>query len=127
MKKELLNVEFRYQYFDSIGERQHKTKTITIGIYDTLEEAVAAGNKTLETLAKTFEVRPDDKFKVKGLFGFPDRLVTNCCYPTKGVQFFAHIESLVFEDAGDDLNMHINEIFNLIKKPAKPKASEKME
>ena len=91
MTKELLKIEFRYQDEpDSIGST-HKTKTITIGIYDTLEEAVKEGNKCLEVLKEYFEVRGDDKFEVVGLFGDPTRLVTNCCYSTKGIQYFASI------------------------------------
>lgn len=90
MTKELLTVEFRY----NIGA----TRTITIGVYDTLKEAVVEGNKVLAILANTFEVRKDDIFAEKGLFGIPNRLVTNTCYPTKGVQYFAKITQLKFDD-----------------------------
>ena len=108
MKKELLTIEFRYN--DKKPENDDYScisKTITIGIYDTLNEAVKEGNKTIGILSKHFEVRRDDKFKVSGLFGMPDRLVTNCCYTTKGVSFFAEITSLNF----DDLETTINEAF----------------
>lgn len=97
MKKELLTVEFRYRDkpkgdWDSTC----KTTTITIGLYDTLEEAVAEGNKVLEVLAQTFQVRADDAFSMKGLMGSPMRLVTNTCYPTNGVQYFAKITPLKY-------------------------------
>jgi hypothetical protein len=121
MQKELLTIEFRYRdkprgEWDS----EHKTKTITIGVYDTLEEAVDAGNKTLQLLAKAFQVRADDRFKVKGLFGAPDRLVTNTCYPTKGIQYFAKIEKLVFED----LSAAIDDTFEAFKRYQAYKASQ---
>lgn len=98
MTKELLTIEFRYMDKPKSEDFSGATnKTITIGIYDTLEEAVDMGNSALNVLSKSFEVRPNDKFKVKGLFGLPERLVTNTCYPTKGVQYFAKITKLNFE------------------------------
>jgi len=104
--KEVLKVEFRYNDKDvSI----HKKKTITIGIFDTLAEAVNAGNNTLNTLSKSFEVRKTDKFKSNGLFGKPDRLVTNTCYSTNGVEYFANIEQLHFKD----VNEVVNEFFKI--------------
>ena len=106
--KELLTIEFRYHDRPKFeGDGECRTKTITIGIFDTLEEAVREGNKTIESLSKHFQVRPDDKFKVHGLFGNPDRLVTNCCYSTRGIQYFAKITSLKF----DDLSSTIQETF----------------
>ncbi len=104
MTKELLAVEFRYM--DATGtDYDYKTKTVTIGIYDTLEEAITAGNETLKTLSKTFEVRSDDKFMLKFLFGNPKRLVTNTCYPTKGIQYFATITKLDYLD----INLAVSE------------------
>lgn len=109
MKKELLTVEFRYNDKPKdCAECRYVRKTVTIGIFDSLEEAVKAGNDTLRELSKAFEVRSNDVFKIQGLFGFPDRLVTNTCYPTKGVQYFACIKSLDF----CDLPATIVEAFN---------------
>jgi hypothetical protein len=113
MKKQLLTIEFRYR--DQPANEncsEHKTKTITIGIFDTLEESVIEGNKAIDTLSKTFEVRSDDRFKVKGLFGSPKRLVTNTCYPTNGIQYFAKIEELKF----DDLTGAIGETFEAFQR-----------
>lgn len=98
MTKELLTVEFRYHdapkgEYDS----EYKSKTITIGVFDTLEEAITEGNKILNTLSKSFEVRSDDEFKLKHLYGAPKRLVTNVSYPTKGIQYFAKIVKLKFD------------------------------
>lgn len=95
MKKQLLTVEFRYT--DAIGERPaHETKTVTVGIYDTLEEAVVEGNKLIGVLSHWFEVRADDRFEVNSVIG-PKRLVTNTCYH-KGVQYFAKITALHFDN-----------------------------
>jgi hypothetical protein len=97
--KELLKVEFRYN--DKKQDRNDYDcvrKTVTIGIYDTIEEAVAKGNEVIKELSKTFEVRHGDKFEVNGLWGYPKRLVTNVSYPTKGVQYFAKIVHLDFSN-----------------------------
>jgi len=116
MNKELLTIEFRYlDKPKSEHDCECKNKTITIGIFDTLEEAISEGNKTLNVLSKTFEVRSDDKFKLNHLFGSPKRLVTNCCYPTKGIQFFAKITTLKF----DDLNETVNETFKAFDRYSK--------
>lgn len=113
MTKELLTIEFRYHDAPkSFYDCEYKTKIITIGIFDTLDEAIEGGNKVLSVLSKNFEVRADDKFKKNYLFGAPKRLVTNCCYPTKGVQYFAKITSLKFED----LNETIKETFDAFKR-----------
>lgn len=121
MDKHLLTVEFRYCDAPE-GEygTEYKNKTITIGIADTLEEAVLEGNKVLNILAEHFEVRPEDKFSTKGFFGKPKRLATNTCYPTKGVQYFAKIETLKF----DSLNETIGETFKASDRYRKFRNSE---
>lgn len=96
MEKYLLTFEFRYT-----GMNKHKddyrdySKTITMGIYDTITEAVNFGNECLPILAETFEIGRNDRFKVSGLFGAPDTLVTNTCYKDK-VHFFGKITTLNF-------------------------------
>lgn len=113
MTKELLIIEFRYHDKPKGDwDSGYKTKTITIGIFDTLEEAIVEGNKAISILAKKFDVRPDDKFMPKFLFGNPKLLVTNTCYSTNGIQYFAKIEKLKF----DDLNDTISETFNAFER-----------
>lgn len=96
-RKQLLTVEFRYNDVPRNGERSgYTTETLTIGIYDSLEEAVEAGNNTLEIFSEFFDFRKE-RFKVKGLFGAPDKLVTN-----KGMNIFAKITTLrICDDAGE--------------------------
>ena len=106
MTKELLTVEFRYHSiptFDLIGSSM--SKTITIGIYDTIEEAVKAGNNILQILQSRFKFH--DKFKVHGLFRNPDRLV--CDFSSKHrVEVFCKIDKLYF----DDLSEVMQEVFD---------------
>jgi len=121
MRKELLTIEFRYS--DKPKNEDSSTcitKTITIGTFNTLEEAINEGNIVLKTLSKAFEVRADNKFRLKYLFGSPCRLVTNCCYPTNGIQYFAKITQLKY----DDLSETITETFEAIKRYRKYKNSE---
>jgi len=120
MNKELLTIEFRY-YDIPINEdfSGYTTKTITIGIYDTLDEAIKEGNKALEILSKKFEVRSNDKFQKNFLFGSPKRLVTNVSYKDK-IKFFAQITKMNF----DDLNETIDETFKALERFNKYKTRE---
>lgn len=98
--KELLTVEFRYHDIPKTEfDDGYRERTITIGIYDTLEEAIENGNKTLSELSKHFKFT--DSFGLhNGCFANPNRLVTDF-YSNKGVQVFVKIEQLKFEDITD--------------------------
>lgn len=98
MQKELLTIKFCYHDEPNSIGNVYREKEITIGIFDTLEEAIEEGNRILEILQKYFEVRPDDRFSKNFLFGNPCRLVSNTCYQTKGISYFAKIEPLKFDD-----------------------------
>lgn len=116
MVKELVKIEFRYSDKpDDDGFGEYKSKTVTIGIYDTIKEAIEIANKTLELLKKyNFEIRSNDYFKEDDLFDQPTRLVSNCCYPTNRISYFLSIIKLEFSNLEDV----IKEIF---------KASERYE
>jgi hypothetical protein len=113
MTKELLTIEFRYQNVPK-GEwdSSHTTKTITIGVYDTLDEAIIEGNKVLELLESNFALHtfPDgrkankERFgKNNGCFGYPNRLVTNLAYLRTPFSFFAKIEQLKYNDVEETI------------------------
>lgn len=107
--QELLTIEFRYMDApENVSLAGCKTKIITIGVFDTILEAVNIGNNMLAILSQHFQVRKDDKFKVEGLFGYPNRLVSNCCYPTRGISYFAKITKLNF----DGLQESVTDVFN---------------
>lgn len=79
-------------------------KFFFVGVFETIEEAVKEGNEVLKKLAaRGFEIRNTDKFKVKGLFGYPDRLVSNICYKDK-ISFFAKITNVGFGDLDSMIN-----------------------
>ena len=121
-QKELLKIEFRYLGINRHGDDWDcKKETITIGIFDTLEEAINEGNKTLDLLSAYFEVRSEDRFKIKHLFGYPKRLVTNTCYPTYGIQYFATITALKFKDLTGAINeaLESHEKYKVFRKQEK--------
>jgi hypothetical protein len=78
---------------------------ITIGVYDTFEEACKNGNKLLETLERKFELHqfPDGRKASKerfskngGCFGGKKTLVTNLAYLKTPFEFYAKIETLEY-------------------------------
>ena len=104
MTKELVTIEFRYrdkpQSEDFSG---HEMKTITIGVFDTLEEAIVEGNKALEIFEKHFKLNAawnkKDRFgKNNGCFGTANRLITPLAYLQCPFDFYAKITKLTYAD-----------------------------
>lgn len=102
MKKEVVKIEFIYhgepQWSHDSGYREN---TVLIGVFNTIEEAVEKGNEAVKLLSKYFEVRDTDRFEVHGPVGCPLRLVSNCCYPTNGVSYFATISQVEVNELPD--------------------------
>jgi hypothetical protein len=102
MTKELVTIEFRYhdkpQYDRDSGSA---TKKITIGIFDTFEEAIIEGNKALEVFEKHFKLNTawnkKDRFgKNNGCFGSATRLITPLAYLQCPFDFYAKITKLTY-------------------------------
>lgn len=98
MEKYLVTIEFRYED----GSCQ-ENKKITIGVYDTFDEAEENGNKTLEVFERHFPLNEawnkKDRFsKNGGCFGEPKTLVTNLTYLQTPFSFYANITKLKYED-----------------------------
>ena len=91
MEKFLLDVEFRYH---RVPESEYSSdcvnKVITIGIYDTLDEAIEKGNATIQRITKKFHFR--ERFgRNNGIFGSSNLLVASISnYP----ECFVHIKPL---------------------------------
>jgi hypothetical protein len=106
MTKELLTIEFRYNDIpksDTDSKHRSKSKTITIGVFDTFEEAIAEGNKAMEVFEKHFELNPHynkkERFSTNGgCFGYPKRLITALGYLQIPFEFYAKIEQLKYDD-----------------------------
>lgn len=108
MTKELVTIEFRYRDKPK-GEWDSgcPSKTITIGVFDTFDEAIIEGNKALDVLEKHFKIHKfpngsdakKERFgKNNGCFGSATRLVTNLAYLQTPFQFYAKIEKLTYND-----------------------------
>lgn len=105
MTKELLTIEFRYHVVPkSEYSCDDESKTITIGVYDTLEEAVKEGNKILKELSSKFNFR--ETFGTNnGVFGSATRLVCDCF--RKRPEVFCKITQLKY----DDISKVMDEVF----------------
>lgn len=104
MTKELVTIEFRYNDIPK-GEYDsgYISKTITIGVFDTFEEAIIEGNKALEIFEKHFKLNihwnKKERFsKNGGCFGSSKRLITNLAYLVTPFEFYAKIETLKYDD-----------------------------
>lgn len=121
MKKYLVTIEFRYttkpKYEDERGN--YKNKTITIGVFDSFDIAIAEGNKALEVLEANFKLHkfPDgrnankDRFsKNSGCFGSAKNLISNLAYLKTPFDFYAKIDTLHYEDVNETIQSVLKEI-----------------
>lgn len=115
MKEYLLTIEFRYQdaprYED---DSTHHTKTVTVGVYPTFDEACKAGNEIMELLESKFELHvfpsgekaQKERFnKNGGPFGTPYTLISNLAYLKTPFAFYAQITTLHKESIEDALDV----------------------
>ena len=106
MEKYLVRIEFRYSDAPKTEDGiTSKNKMITIGVYDTFEDACQNGNNLLEVLESKFELHqfPDGREASKerfskngGCFGSKKDLVTNSAYLKTPFEFYAKIETLKY-------------------------------
>lgn len=102
MNKELLTIEFRYHVIPKSDYTSgFESKKITVGVYNTLEDAVKEGNKVLKELSSRFKFY--ESFGThNGVFGSATRLVSDCFrgYP----QVFCKITQLKYDDIRKVMN-----------------------
>lgn len=105
MKKYLLTIEFRYGDVPRDGEEliQYIRKTITIGVFNTRDEANLMGNSALEVFEGRFKLNPNYNKKERfsnngGCFGNSKDLVTNLAYLQVPFDFYAKITELKYCD-----------------------------
>ena len=110
MNKELLTIEFRYHDVPKGDyDSDYKSKRITIGVYDTLDEAIVEGNKALEVFENHFELnkawnRKERFSKNGGCFGEPKRLITALGYLQTQFDFYAKITKLTYADVDETIS-----------------------
>jgi hypothetical protein len=80
----------------------HVSKTITVGIYNTYEEAVQAGNAMLAAeLESRFPLNPNYNYKQRFGEKWTETLISDLSYLTTPFRFFAHIKKLNLGSVGD--------------------------
>ena len=87
----------------------HVSKTITVGIYNTYEEAVQAGNAMLAAeLESRFPLNPH--YNRKQRFGetYTKYLISDLSYLTTPFSFFASIKKLNLGSVGDAVEEALN-------------------
>ena len=107
MEKYLVRIEFRYSDAPETEDGYtSKIKKVTIGVYDTFEDACQNGNNLLEVLESKFKLHqfPDGskaskkRFSKNGsYFGGKNTLVTNLAYLKTPFEFYATIETLKYD------------------------------
>ena len=126
MEKYLVTIEFRYndapKYDDD--SPQYINKTITLGVFDTRDEANLSGNKALEIFETHFKLNPHWNRKRRfsnngGCFGFPNDLVTHLAYLQAPFDFYAKVTKLKY----DDIEQTIINAMEAIKRYRKFKTS----
>lgn len=120
MKKYLVTVEFRYSCVPKSDFYSNSTsKTTTIGVYDTFEEACLFGNRFLMNMESRFAIHkfPDgsepkrDRFSEKGgCFGGRETLVSNLAYLSTPFDFYAKITTLKYDDIDESIDEVVNSV-----------------
>lgn len=121
-EKHLVTIEFRYttKFINEYREieNKYKNKTITIGLFDTLEQAMEEGNKSLEVLESHFPLHTypsgakatKNRFCKNYIFGQPKKLVTNLAYLKTPFEFYAKIQTLYYTDTNDAILSVLSEL-----------------
>lgn len=102
----LVDIKFRYSDWNNEDERStSKSKTVTIGIFNTYEEAAKAGNEMLETeLESRFPLNRN--WRKRDRFGnqYTMNLISELSYLEMPFSFFAHIKKLEISSVSDAIN-----------------------
>ena len=123
MEKHLLTIEFIYKEVPKSDIcSEHKSKKITLGVFDSFEDACIEGNKLMETLEGKFplHVFPNGKGTAKkerfskngGCFGSKNNLITNLAYLKTPFEFYAKIDTLKMYDVEETIEGVVDSIKN---------------
>lgn len=110
MRKYLVTIKLTYndapkdEFFSGYTQ-----KTITIGVYDTQNDAITNGNKALEAFEKRFPLNPHWNVKERfskngGPFGEPKCFITNTAWITTPFALSANITVLEYMDVEETIN-----------------------
>lgn len=102
-KKYLVNIEFRYKEVVEYPFSGYTSKKITIGVYNSIEEAIEAGNNVLILLENKFPL--NKHYNRKERFGkkTDEWLICNGTHLITPFQYFARIKQLYYYDNLDNI------------------------
>lgn len=109
MEKFLLTIRFQYDDEPDSIDSTCREKTITLGVFDTRDEANIEGNKALEIFEKHFSLNPYWKGRIErfsnkgGCFGYPSDLVSQSYLNKVPFTFYAEIEKLIYKDVEETI------------------------
>jgi len=97
----LTTIEFRYNDAPKYDDDnvQHLNKIVTLGVFDTIQEAQTAGNKVLELLESNYKLNPNYNIKQRlGLGRYNKNLITDLGYIKTPFSFYLKITELKYND-----------------------------
>lgn len=101
MTKYLVTIEFRYSDAPDSMDLTYRTKTITIGVYDTIEEAITNGNNSLMVFEEQFNL--NTAWNRKERFTKTNRLISELAYLQTPFSFFAKIITLEYSSVEKEI------------------------
>jgi len=112
MEKYLVAVEFRYAGEPDYTGSAYYAKSLTIGVFESFDDAIEHGNKFLEYMETLFPLSGQkDRFgKTNGPFRSKTTLVSNLGYLKTPFEFYAKITTLNFDDQGKFVASILSEI-----------------
>lgn len=112
--KYLLTLEFRFTSVNKDKtDKNYNNKTITIGVFDSFDDACKEGNKNLEIMESRFSLHkfpqghsaPKERFsKNGGCFNSRNTLITNLAYLKTPFQFYFKITDLNYQNIESFIN-----------------------
>lgn len=115
--KFLLTIEFRYNDSPKYNGESEQCicKTITLGVFDTRDEANLIGNKAMEIFESKFKLNPNWNKKERfsnngGCFGSAHDLISDLGYLQTPFSFYAKIKKLEYIDLEQSIDNVLNAI-----------------
>lgn len=106
MKKYMVSIEFQYTTPEEEDESEYAchdfNKIVTIGVYDTMEEAIKNGNGIFPKLEFMFPLNPH--YNKRERFSIYHTLISNIGYIRTPFSFFAKITPLDISDMEDTIS-----------------------
>ena len=120
MEKYLVTIEFRYSDMPKTEhDSDYRSKKVTIGVYDSFDEACLNGNNVLENLESRFDIHtyPDgrkaDKGRLSshgGYLGGKLDLISNLAYLKTPFTFYIQITTLKYENINESIDSVLSSI-----------------